>query len=286
MAAKGLPTDMAYLTPTSLAEALPMLSSGPATIVAGGTDVFPASTERQLAGQVIDISALGELRGISVQDNNVRIGALTRWRDLRVAALPPAFDGLRAAAVEVGGRQIQNSGTVAGNICNASPAADGVPPLLTLDAQVELSSVAGIRVLDLSDFILAPRRTARAPGEMVTAIVIPAPSPSAVSAFEKLGTRRYLVISIAMAAALIRLDEDGCIAEARVAVGACSPVAMRLRRLELDLVGRSPAKPGIESFHFDGLVPIDDARGTASYRRQCVIELCRRAIARAGGVLG
>jgi CO/xanthine dehydrogenase FAD-binding subunit len=128
--------------------------------------------------------------------------------------------------------QIQNSGTVAGNLCNASPAADGVPPLLALDASVELASVAGTRRLKLDDFILGPRRTARRADELLAAILIPKPRAAAHSHFLKLGARRYLVISIAMVAAAIE-SERGKITTARVAVGACGPVAQRLRRRSL-----------------------------------------------------
>ena len=92
---------------------------------------------------MLDITGLGELRGIARGPGGLRIGACTTWAEIRDAALPPAFDALRAAAAEVGGRQIQNAGTIGGNLCNASPAADGVPPLLALDAEVELASAAG-----------------------------------------------------------------------------------------------------------------------------------------------
>ena len=104
----------------------------------------------------------------------LRIGACTTWSAIRDAALPPAFDALRAAAAEVGGGQIQNAGTIGGNLCNASPAADGVPPLLALDAEVELASAAGTRRLPLAAFLRGPRRTDRRPGEMLTAVLIPA----------------------------------------------------------------------------------------------------------------
>src|SRR5438477_11035424 len=211
-----------YLRPTSLDEALQALAR-PWTVLAGGTDFYPARVGRAIDENVLDISAIAALRGIAAGPDGWRLGATTTWSQLLEAELPPLFDGLKQAAREVGGRQIQNAGTVAGNLCNASPAADGVPPLLTLDAEVELAGRAGTRRLSLSAFITGNRRTVRAPGELLVAIHVPKPTHAAQSAFLKLGARRYLVISIAMAAVTLETD-SGRIAAARVAVGACSAV--------------------------------------------------------------
>src|SRR5690606_32560411 len=141
----------------------------------------------------------------------------------------------------------------AGNLCNASPAADGVPPLMALDASVELRSARGIRVLPLSGLILGNRETAMASDELLTAIHIPRKAASGRSGFVKLGARRYLVISIAMAAANVDIDGDGKIAAARVALGSCSPVAIRLPELEGALAGK-PADArlldAVEDSHF------------------------------------
>ena len=163
-----------------------------------------------------------------------------------------------------------------------SPAADGIPPLLTLDATVELASARGTRSLPLAHFLTGPRATRRAPDEVLTAIEVPATPPDAVGAFEKLGARRYLVISVAMVAAILRLDPAGRITEARIAVGACSPVALRLTALEADLIGQSPEAPDLSPHHLAALTPIEDPRGTASYRIAAARELVRRAIGMAG----
>ncbi len=127
--------------------------------------------------------------------------------------------------------------SVAGNLCNASPAADGVPPLMILDAEVELRSASGTRALPLEEFILGNRRTALRAGEMVTAIRIPKASATGASSFQKLGARRYLVISIAMAAARISIGRDGLVEAAAISVGSCSAVAQRLAGLEASLLG-------------------------------------------------
>jgi CO/xanthine dehydrogenase FAD-binding subunit len=229
---------------------------------------------------------LRELRGISISAEHIRIGGLTTWTDVIRTPLPRCFDALKAAAREVGSVQIQNRGTVAGNLCNASPAADGVPPLLALDAVVELASAAGRRQMPLAEFIVGNRKTLRRPDEVLAGVLIPRTAENATSAFLKLGARRYLVISISMVAALIQCDDSqrdhaGRVAEARVAVGSCSATARRLVDLERELVGL-PCAPGIGEVvteaHLSSLSPIDDVRATAEYRRDASLVLVRRAL--------
>ena len=274
-----------YVRPTSVGEAVAALQEGSWTVLAGGTDVYPTHVERPLTGDLLDISAIEGLRGIAAGEAGWTIGALTTWSDLIAADLPPLFDGLKAAAREVGGVQIQNAATLAGNLCNASPAADGVPPLLSLDAEVVLAGRDGERRLALPDFIAGNRQTARRGDELVTAIHIPRPAHDGVRAgFHKLGARRYLVISIAMVAATLAVEDD-TVAEARVAVGACSPVARRLSALEADLVGRAAdGDLGLAATpeHLSGLSPIDDVRASADYRREAALVLVRRVLGRLG----
>lgn len=271
-----------YEKPRSLEKALELMGAGRWRVLAGGTDFYPAQGAKPLRDDVLDINGLNELRGIAEDERGWRIGARTTWTDLIRADLPAAFDGLKAAAREVGSVQIQNAGTVAGNLCNASPAADGVPPLLTLDAEVELRSVAGMRMLPLGEFILGNRRTARQPGELATAILVPRPAAAGLSSFLKLGARRYLVISIAMVAARVTV-EAGRISQAAIAVGACSAVAQRLPDLERELVGRGldGIAAAVEPRHLEALTPIDDVRGDANYRRAAARELVGRALAAA-----
>jgi CO/xanthine dehydrogenase FAD-binding subunit len=270
---------VSYLVPNDVASAVEMKAGG-STVLAGGTDLYPAHVGRPPPPSVVDIGGLAELRGISRGADAFSIGALTTWADVAAADLPPCFDGLRAAAREVGGVQVQQSGTVGGNLCNASPAADGVPPLLTLDASVELTSFAGSRVLRLEEFLTGYRETALRPDELLTAVLVPRGLEDARSCFLKLGLRRYLVISVVMVAAVIAVAPDHRIVEARIAVGACSPVAQRLRSLEADLVGRPEDDLGsvATSEHLSSLSPIDDVRGTADYRRRAALTLVRRAL--------
>ena len=128
----------AYHRPETLGDALALLAETPVTLAAGCTDLFPATELQELPGAVLDLTAIADLRGVCTTSEGWRIGATTTWSDLIAADLPPAFDMLKQAAGEVGSVQIQNAGTIAGNLCNASPAADGVPPLLALDAVVEI----------------------------------------------------------------------------------------------------------------------------------------------------
>jgi CO/xanthine dehydrogenase FAD-binding subunit len=265
-----------YLRPTSLQHALEALAAQPRTILAGGTDHYPARTLHEPPEDILDISALEGLRQIARVDHHWRIPALATWTDLIDHRLPTLFDGLKAAASQIGGRQIQNAGTIAGNLCNASPAADGIPPLLALDAAVELRSAATSRVLPLSDFILGPRHTARRPDELLTAILIP--HLEAISTFEKLGARKYLVISVTMVATTIATDPAGRIVHAAIAVGACGPVATRLPALEAALLGNLPSPGLLQAHHLAPLHPIDDLRAPAAYRLQATLELLRRAL--------
>jgi len=269
-----------YLRPRELSEALAALSAGPHTILAGGTDHFPARVERAPEENLLDISGLAELRGIEVTPRHFRIGAGVTWTDLIRAELPSCFDGLKLAAREVGGMQIQNTGTIAGNLCNASPAADGLPNLLALDAAVDLASVDGRRRLPVGAFVAGNRKTRRRPEELVTAILVPRAIEEARSTFLKLGAREYLVISIVMVAAVLDIDRDR-IKGARIAVGACSEVACRLEALEQALAGRALGPSlgaAVEAEHMAPLSPIDDIRASAAYRRQAALVLVRRAL--------
>ncbi len=267
--------------PESMAEATSLLATGDWVPLAGGTDLYPAQVGRTMPRPLLDLSRVAGLRGIRQGDDGWSIGATTTWTDVIRADLPPLFDALKAAAREVGGVQIQNAGTVAGNVCNASPAADGMPVLLALGAEVELCSTIGSRRLPLEAFVLGSRRTARRGDELVTALHIPSRSPRARSVFAKLGGRRYLVISIAMVAVVVDVDDEGRVIDAGVAVGSCSAVAKRLPSLEARLTGHDVAEPGgrVEADDLAPLAPIDDVRASAGFRRDATLTLLRRALA-------
>lgn len=281
---------MSYFRPSSLEEALELRASQNVQVIAGATDAYPIKTTLEAWGKykpgtILDISALETLRGINEHEDHWRIGALATWTDVINANLPAGFDGLKLAASEVGGVQIQNRGTLVGNICNASPAADGIPPLLALNAGIEISSRRDTRQVPLSDFIDDYRHIVLGKDEIVTAILIPKLPENTHAHFLKLGARRYLVISIVMASGVIVLDENGAIAQARIALGSCSPVAVRLTRLEEDLQGRTlDASLGDIPIlaHLQDIAPIDDVRATADYRLDTALKLLRELLLQLG----
>lgn len=277
----------AYFRPSTLDEALAIRAGRAVEIIAGGTDVYPNKTTRAGWGRmahpdVLDIGAVPGLGRIEETETHWRIGALVTWTGLVRAALPPLFDGLKAAAREIGGQQIQNRATLVGNLCTASPAGDGIPNLLALDAEVEVASVRGVRVEPVETFLDGYRHTTCAADEIVVALRVPKRAAGARGAFVKLGARRYLVISIVMAAAAIETGNDGAIAQARIAIGACSPVARRLRGLEARLAGQplSPALAAlVEPGDFKELSPLDDMRASAAYRIAAAEALTRDLLA-------
>ena len=199
--------------------------------------------------------------------------------------MPPGFGALQEAARQIGARQVQNAGTVGGNMCNASPAADGVPPLLVLDAEVEISAQGSVRQVALGDFIRGVRQVDLRPDELVTAVHIPKPAARGYAAFEKLGARAYLVISISMVAARVEVSQ-GEISSAAIAIGSASPVAQRLPKFEASLKGRDIHE--LHSWHGETaeelrllLNPIDDIRADAGYRFETAAEMVMRALGRA-----
>ncbi len=271
-----------HARPKALVDALQLLGDQPWEIVAGGTDYYPARGERPIDRAVLDVTAIDELRGITATDSGWRIGATATFSDLLHTSLPPAFRMLKLAATEVGSVQIQNRATVAGNLCNSSPAADSVPPLLAMNAQVELASATGNRLLPLREFITGNRRNARDQAELLIAIHLPTEGCLGVADFLKLGARKYLVISIAMVAVRLNADDTGNITDAAIAIGSCSEIAMRLSNAEQSLIGANlKDRPDqlISAAMLTSLQPIDDVRASADYRREAALQLTRRAIA-------
>lgn len=270
-----------FMQPASLNAAIDLLAQNGGKLLAGGTDFFPALGQAAVTAPVIDISRLAELRAIKVDGDTIRLGAGATWSEIVAFPLPSGFDALKAAAREIGSIQIQNRGTIGGNLCNASPAADSVPPLLTLDARIELASPRGTREIPLASFIRGNRQTDLARDEIVTAVLVPRPNGDLSTHFSKLGARRYLVISIAMIAVAMKCADDGNVIDARVAIGSCSAVATRLPELETVLIGAQSAHDiaaRVTADQLTRLSPIDDVRATSAYRRDAALVLIRRAV--------
>ncbi len=271
---------MKFAQPKTTKEALALLANDSWSLVSGGTDFYPKLGSSQPTDNVLDISRLSALRTIHSDDTHWHIGALVTWTDVINSNLPDAFNALKLAAQEVGSVQIQNRATVVGNICNASPAADGMPALLCLDTIVRVSSSNGLRDIALQEFVTGNRQTTLDAGEMVVDLLIPKTSTKGQSNFLKLGARKYLVISIAMVATRLVIDNNSVV-DAALSVGSCSVVARRLPALEQTLIGQpvtTELSALITQSHLNGLTAIDDVRATADYRYQAAAELLRRSV--------
>ncbi len=233
----------AYLTPASLDEALDLIEAhrGRYRLIAGATDLLPWAREGR-AGDVyipvlIDVARIPELRARSVSDTHVRLGAATQiQRFLDDPALGRAMPAMPRCAVWFADDQLRESATIGGNIVNASPAADGIPPLVAHDAVLELASRRDGRVLTrrigISDFISGPGKTLLADDEILVAIECTA-LPGYGGSFEKVGHRRSLVISTVCLAALVKLDASGRnFEDVRLCIGGIGPVPGRLHDVE------------------------------------------------------
>ena len=275
---------MTVYSPKNLNDALDIMGTPDCTVVSGGTDYFPALKRGQENGVILSLAKVPELHGLRSESNGVRFGAGMTWSQLIKTDLPPAFDALKLAGKEVGSIQIQNAATLAGNLCNASPAADGIPVLLALDAEIELQSAAqGSRQIALREFLKGVRKTDLQADEILTSIFVPDPPEGMRSVFLKLGSRTYLVISICMTALSIVLDNEGQVRDLRVAVGACSPFAQRLSTFEEEAIGKHWRNIELRKEHLLQLTPIDDVRASAAYRRVAVQEQIQRALSAVAG---
>jgi CO/xanthine dehydrogenase FAD-binding subunit len=279
-----------YFEPADLDQARSMLAEhGEARIVAGGTDlvVGARSGKGALPDRLIAIHHLRELAGIeTAAAGALKIGALATHGDIESSALIAAsWTALSDAAALVGSPATRHLGTVGGNVCNASPAMELGSPLLIFDSSVELASTHGFRSVPFGSFVTGPGRTAAQPGELVTAVVLPAMEPGRRgSAYLRLEYRQAMEIAIVGAAALIRLDEAGRCIEARVALTAVAPTCVRVpdaeemlrgKLLDPELLGRAALAAARSA------QPIDDVRATAEYRQAMVPVMVERALTRA-----
>ena len=282
-----VPFEPPIETPRTLVEAHDILGRAPHRPIAGGTDVMVQITGElgPPPDRMIDLWRLDELRGISVDNSSVTIGALTTYTDIRRSSvcrerLPALVD----AAATIGAAQIQNRGTLGGNIANASPAGDTLPILLATDAQIVVGSARGERVVPASDFWVAYRRSALAPDELVLRISIPLVDDREVR-FRKIGTRRAQAISkVVMALAWRGVDKQW--SDVRVALGSVAERPIRATATEKVLEGAAPnaetARRAADAIGAE-LKPIDDVRSTAAYRRAVAARVLHRLIRDAGG---
>jgi xanthine dehydrogenase small subunit len=276
------------MSPRTLADAYDLLAEGGWTPIAGGTDLMVRITGEigEPPARMLDIWHLDELRGITQHDGWLVIGALATYTDLRRSDLVGTWLPVLAdAAATIGAAQIQNRGTIGGNIVNASPAGDTLPVLLATDARIVLGGARGERSVAAADFWTGYRMTARAEDELVLRVEVPLP-PGREVRFRKVGTRRAQAISkVVMALAWVP-DRSGAWREVRVAFGSIAAVPVRLPEVEsvldgatVDAQAAERARAALEA----SIRPIDDVRSTADYRRDVSGRILVRLLREAGG---
>ena len=278
------------LMPETLPEALDLLaeSAREVTPVSGGTNlIVDMRSGRRRPGALMNIAGMKELGGIRREDGHLVIGG-----GVTIAALldEPLVTGhapiLKNAASVFGSPLVRNRATVGGNLADASPAADLAPPLLALDAEVELASAEGLRRLPLEEFMVGVRKTLLQPRELLVAVRCPVPPPLSAGAFYKLGLRKADAISVVSVAVMVEGDGDGRCRQARIALGAVAARPIRAHAAE-DLLRGRPIDPATIAeaarLASGSASPIDDIRGSAAYRRRMIGVLVRRLLAAAAG---
>ena len=276
--------DFEFIRPGDLPEALQALAQGGRVVpIAGGTNIMVNLKRMPLeADLVVDLTGLEELKPISVNNGSIRLGAGVTFADLLEWRPGGAVQGLtHPMCVAFAGPLIRNLATVGGNVCDASAAADISPPLLALDAVAELESAAqGRRTLPLQEFFRGVRSTALRSDELLTAIDFPHPAENDRWFYYKLGKRKADAISIVSLAMTVRLAQ-GKVEQARIALGAVAPVAMRTPETEALLRGETLNEAVINAAAATAAResrPIDDFRATGAYRQQMVEALVRRGL--------
>jgi CO/xanthine dehydrogenase FAD-binding subunit len=285
-----MPAEPPVESPASLPDAYRLLADGgPAwRPVAGGTDLLVQVTGElgPPPDRVLDIWALDELRGINLEGDELVIGALTTYTDLRTSALAAELlPALTAAAATIGAAQIQNRGTIGGNLVNASPAGDTLPIWLATDAQIVLGSASGERAVAANAFFTGYRQTARRDDELVLRVRVPL-IPRRHLRFRKVGTRRAQAISKVVLAVSWITGEDGAWHSPRVALGSIAATPVRAAATETALDGRHPVRVTTDAAvtALEGEIhPIDDVRSTADYRRLVAGRVLRRLLREEGG---
>jgi CO/xanthine dehydrogenase FAD-binding subunit len=282
-------SEAELLTPDSLDEALAVLADAaahgaPLTLLAGGTDLLVKwSSGQPRPARVLSLHRLAELRTIALEDGAVRVGACCTHAQLsRSDEVRRACPALCEAAATVGAAQVQEQGTLGGNLVNASPAADLPPPLLAARAGVELVSREGRRRLPLDRFFVGYRKIDLRPDELLAAVHIPVLPERAFERFRKIGTRRAQAIAKVCGACRIERDEAGLVTSAGFAFGSVAPITVRLAGLEAWLGGRKldeQTAEQAERLAIQSVQPIDDVRSTADYRRLMVGRLVREWLA-------
>jgi CO/xanthine dehydrogenase FAD-binding subunit len=285
---------LGFIRPKTTDEAIEFLSEHKdnSRIVAGATDVMVQLRQAKPAEEkplwLVDITSIPHLAYVHVENGIVRIGAMTTHRDIaRSSVIHDVAPFLADACRSVGSPQIRARGTIGGNIVNASPAADSLPPLTALSARLRLISGKGPRDVALEDFFRGPYKTILEPDEILEEIYFKAPEPSFCCAFLKLGRRESLAIARLSVAVLLDIDESGKISKAAIAPGACLPMPARITPAEEALIGEIPNEEVAYSASQEvgkEMVRVSGVRWSTEYKKPVVCALTRRAIWKALGV--
>lgn len=271
--------DFEVIRPEHLNTVLVVIKDGGGVPLAGGTDLLVRIKKKLLAPKkLIDLSGLSELAKVRDAGDYIIIGAMTTHAQVLESVIARKYLPLLVqGCATVGSPQIRNAGTLGGNIMNASPAADSIPPLVALGARVILSSAEGTREINLEDFITGPGKTQILPDELLTNIVVKKMQPDERGMYKKLGQRRALAISIASCAVKFEYDPlSGRCSNPRVAFGSVAPVVKRSRELERLLAAKKLDKRGIQEIANKAkkyCSPISDIRASAEYRREMCASL-------------
>jgi aerobic carbon-monoxide dehydrogenase medium subunit len=279
--------EFEYLAPQSIQQALEWLNTyrGRARVLAGGTDLYLRLRKGVfLPDYVIDLKRVPGLDYIgSNRGGGVQIGPTTLQDDIaRSSLIQQLYPAFAEAALWVGAVQTRNRATVVGNLCNASPAADTAPALLSYGAQVKIASAQGERTIPLEEFFVGPGKTALQDNELVAEIILPAPQPHTGAAFFR-RTRTAMDIAVVCGAAMLQLTNGTC-ENARIALGAVGPTPLRATRAEAALRGQALTDQVIAEasrMASEEARPIDDVRSTAEYRREMVRVLTQRGLRQA-----
>jgi len=268
-----LPPSLRVMLPRSLHDLWVMMRDFPdAALYAGGTDLLVKIRNGSIPPKdLICLERIAALKGVVDHGDRLVIFTCTTFSQLLDApAITSHLSVLARAVASIGSPLIRNMGTIGGNICTASPAGDTLTPLYALNAQVELTSEAGIRTLPISQFILGPGHTALETGEILSAIHVDKPHPQDFQHFGKVGRRNALACSLASLAAILRLSEDGIVLAASLAWGSvgptvitCPEAADRLINQPLSMDRLTEAAAIVRK----AVCPITDIRATADYRR-------------------
>ena len=275
------------VNPLSLADALDALAADNTLVpLAGATDLMVYLEAGRLpSSDFLNLQELPELKPVLQEGNYVRLGAMTTYRDVRIGNVAKQFPLLALAAREVGALAIQSRGTWAGNIANASPAADGVPALMAYDAEIELRSRSG-RIVPLSGFYQGYKQMSRRADELITAIRLPVQRPGWREYFQKVGPRRFQAISKTLLAGRILFGNEQTVDDVRLVFASVAPTTLRATQTENLLRGQVLTPELIEKAAAaiqDEIHPIDDIRSTEAYRRRVTSNLVRKFLQTCAG---